>query len=93
MNKNSELSMLHELTYESRNIVFSFQREKNILRQIYGNKWLLCTCENGKIKVLETCNKKEDLEELGFSLCGNKLFDILNPELYTNYKNHYSSAH
>lgn len=93
MNEYTELSLLHELTYESNALIMLFQREKNRLKQIYGNKWLLCINENGKLRILEHRSKKGDLEALGFSLCGNKIFDVLNPSTYTNYKDHYSTVH
>ena len=93
METYSELLILSELTYESRNLVLSFQRNQNILKEKYGNKWLLCTMENGELQVLNCSNNKAELEELGFQMNVNKVFDILNPAIYTNYKNHYSRVH
>jgi hypothetical protein len=93
MENCDETSLLQELTYDSHNLVLLFQREKNKLKQIYGNKWLLCTIEHGKLKVIEQCDNKGELEELGFKLNANKIFDVLNPFIYTNYKNHYSTNH
>ncbi len=91
MNKMAELSMLNELGYNSRLIVLLFQKEKNKFEKIYGNKWLLCTVINGEIKILQSSNDRGELEENGFKLSFNYgLFDVLNPTIYTNYKNHYS---
>lgn len=93
MNTNNDLALLNELTYESRNLLIVFQREQLKLKKIYGNKWLLCTNDGGRINILKSCDNREELEELGFKLSGNKLFDVLNPAKYTNYKNHYSTTH
>ena len=86
MNHNSELSMLNELIYNSRTIVTLFEKKKNQLKEIYGNKWLLCAIIDGKIHILQSSNKRSELEENGFKICGNMLFDVLNPCMNINYK-------
>ena len=89
MNYNSEESILNELIYNSRIILILFQKNKDRLREIYGNKWLLCAMREGKLEVLKSSNDRAELEENGFELNLNGLFDVLNPSIYTNYKNHY----
>jgi|LakMenE22Apr09ns_1017241.scaffolds.fasta_scaffold18256_1 hypothetical protein len=90
----SELSMLNELNYNSQTIILLFEKEKKNFEKIYGNKWLLCTVINGKIKILQSSDDRGELEENGFKLSLNYgLFDVLNPVRYTNYKNHYSHNH
>jgi hypothetical protein len=86
MNHNSELSMLNELIYNSRTIMILFEKKRDQLKEIYGNKWLLCAIIDGKIQILQSSNKRNELEENGFKICGNILFDVLNPCININYK-------
>jgi hypothetical protein len=86
MNHHSEISILNELIYNSRAILILFERERNQLKQFYGNKWLLCAVIDGKIKILQSSNERSELEENGFNICGNILFDVLNPCININYK-------
>jgi hypothetical protein len=86
MNHNSEVSMLNELIYNSRNIMTLFEKKRNQLKEIYGNKWLLCAIIDGKIQILQSSNERTELEENGFEICGNILFDVLNPCMNINYK-------
>lgn len=86
MNHNSELSIINELIYNSRTIITLFEKKKNQLKEIYGNKWLLCVIIDGKIQILQSSNKRNELEENGFEICGNMLFDVLNPCMNINYK-------
>lgn len=85
MNCNSELLILSELTYNSRTLMTLFGKESNQLKQIYGNKWLLCAVIDGKIKILQSSNDRAELEEIGFRLDSNILFDVLNPVISVNY--------
>lgn len=80
-----ELSILEELTYNSRTIILLFQRERIKLEQIYGNKWLLCAIINGKIQVLQSSKDRSEMENIGFELSGNILFDVLNPSINLDY--------
>jgi hypothetical protein len=86
MNHNSESEILNELNYNSYTLKTLFNKEKNKLNQKYGNKWLLCTVINGKIQILQSSNERGELEENGFSLNLNTLFDVLNPSINVNYK-------
>lgn len=85
MNCNPELSMLNEIIYNSRTLMTLFGKESNQLKQIYGNKWLLCAVIDGKIKILQSSNDRAELEEIGFRLDSNILFDVLNPVISVNY--------
>jgi len=85
MNNNSELSMLNEIIYNSRNLMILFGKKSNQLKQIYGNKWLLCAVIDGQIQILQSSDDRAELEEIGFKLDINILFDVLNPVISINY--------
>jgi hypothetical protein len=85
MNCNPELSMLNEIIYNSRTLMILFGKESSQLKQIYGNKWLLCAVIDGKIKILQSSDDRAELEEIGFKLDTNILFDVLNPVISVNY--------
>lgn len=85
MNHNSELSILNEIIYNSRTIMTLFSKESNQLKQLYGNKWLLCAVIDGKIQILQSSDDRAELEEMGFKLDTNILFDVLNPVISVNY--------
>lgn len=87
MNNNSEISILNELIYNSRSIKILFKKDMNKFKEIYGNKWLLCAIIDGKIQILQSSNKRCELEDIIFSLDLNILFDVLNPIIeINNYK-------
>ena len=84
MNHNSEPEILNELIYNSRNLVILFNKEKKQFKQIYGNQWLLCAVIDGKIQILQSSNERAELEENGFKILGNVLFDVLNASININ---------
>jgi hypothetical protein len=83
-NSQSELKILNELIYNSRTLIILFNKERNQLKKIYGNKWLLCAVIDGKIQILKSSNERAELEEMGFRLDPNILFDVLNPVVKIN---------
>jgi hypothetical protein len=85
MNNTSELSMMNELIYNSRNLMILFGKKSNQLKEIYGNKWLLCAVIDGQIQILQSSDDRAELEEMGFKLDINILFDVLNPVISINY--------
>lgn len=84
MNHNSEPEILNELIYNSRTLVILFNKEKKQFKQIYGNQWLLCAVIDGKIQILQSSNERAELEENGFKMLGNVLFDVLNASININ---------
>ena len=86
MEKDKESLILEELVYNSRAIMCSFGKFSSKLREIYGNKWLLCAIINGKLTIIKSSDDKSELEELGFKLTSDvNLFDVLNPVISEDY--------
>lgn len=78
--KQSQL-LLEELSYNSRNIRIMFERERSSLNKLYGNKWLLCAVVDGRLKIFDVNENRNELENKGFTLPVNILFDVLNPTM------------
>lgn len=78
-------SLLNELKYDSIMLFRLCNKNKNELYNIYGNMWLLCNVVNGVLNVVQTGTCKADLEELGFQVVYNGIFNVFNPELAINH--------
>lgn len=85
--RKESMLLLEELSYNSRNIRIMFERERSSLNKLYGNKWLLCAVVDGRLKIFDVNENRNELEIKGFELPVNILFDVLNPTIQSKLKN------
>jgi len=62
-----------------------FGKERMQIKENYGNEWVLCVVINGKLEILKSSKDRGELEDFGFTLDGNILFDVLHPNITSNY--------
>jgi len=83
-NELKNFRILNELKYDSIILFKLFYKNRKELYNTYGNTWLLCNVVNGKLNVIQTSSCKADLEEIGFKVVYDGLFNVFNPAVRFN---------
>jgi len=84
INEITNFKILNELKYNSIMLIKLFYKNKKDLYNIYGNTWLLCNVVDGKLNVIQSGPYKADLEEIGFQVVYDGLFNVFNPAIRFN---------